>query len=297
MTLANKYRPTTFSDVVGQDVICKILQKEIDTNNYTHSILFTGGAGTGKTTCGKIFANLIDGEVIFLDCAAHNGVTDIKEIINKARIRSLIHTYKVFLLDECHSLSPNAWNSLLMTLEEDLPYSIFVFCTTDVQKIPNTIMSRVQRFNFVPIPDQIIRDRLKYVCEQENIEIDDKSLQYIIKSAKGSLRQALTNLDKCILYGLSENDVCKALNIVSDDIMSELYNGFINHNKDTIIRLIEDIYNNGYELHIFIRYFLDYCLKQDNINIVDCLLTIIQDIKYDDTPKNLIIARLLTWNT
>ena len=136
-----------------------------------------------------------------------------------------------------------------------------------------------------------------FLFQTKLLEIDDKSLQYIIKSAKGSLRQALTNLDKCILYGLSENDVCKALNIVSDDIMSELYNGFINHNKDTIISLIEDIYNNGYELHIFIRYFLDYCLKQDNINIVDCLLTIIQDIKYDDTPKNLIIARLLTWKS
>lgn len=297
MTLANKYRPTTFSDVVGQDVICKILQRQIDTKTYTHSILFTGGAGTGKTTCGKIFANLIDGEVIMLDCASHNGVADIKEIINKARIRSLIHTYKVFLLDECHSLSASAWNSLLITLEEDLPYSIFIFCTTDVQKIPNTIISRVQRFNFVPIPDKIILDRLHYVCKQENIEIEDKSLQYIIQSAKGSLRQALTNLDKCILYGLSENDVCKALNIVSDDIMSELYNGFINNDKKAIISLIEDIYNNGYELHIFTRQLLDYCLKQDNINIVECILTILQDIKYDDTPKNLIIARLLTWNT
>ena len=142
--LANKYRPTSFDDVLGQDVTVKILQNQIKDNNYSHAMLFTGNAGCGKTTCARIFANMIDGEIHELDCASHNGIADIKEIINKARIKSLIHEYKVFILDECHTLSSAAWPALLITLEENLPNTIFILCTTDSQKVPNTIISRVQ---------------------------------------------------------------------------------------------------------------------------------------------------------
>src|SRR5574344_561450 len=193
--LANKYRPTSFDDVLGQDVTVKILQNQIKDNNYSHAMLFTGNAGCGKTTCARIFANMIDGEIHELDCASHNGIADIKEIINKARIKSLIHEYKVFILDECHTLSSAAWPALLITLEENLPNTIFILCTTDSQKVPNTIISRVQRFNFMPIGDNLIHQRIAEVCNKENLQIKDDAISIITKSANGSLRQSLTNLD------------------------------------------------------------------------------------------------------
>lgn len=294
MTLANKYRPKDFSDVTDQEVCTKVLSKQIENNSYSHAILFAGNAGCGKTTCARIFANKIDGEIIELDCASHNGVAEIKDIVEKARTKPLLHEYKVIILDECHTLTPQAWASLLITLEENLPNAIFIFCTTDTQKIPDTIISRVQRFNFLPISDTGMTSRLKTVCKNENIDIDNEALTYIVKSAKGNLRQALTNLDKCLLYGdLHSDAVCKVLNIVSLDVMKELYDKFNSKSREDIIRLIESVYNNGYNLHQFVRQFLDYCVTQTNMNLIERLLTILQDIRYDDSPKNIIIARLI----
>lgn len=297
MTLANKYRPSKFSDVVDQEVVCKVLIKQIESSSFSHAILFAGNAGCGKTTCAKLFANAIDGEILELDCASHNGVAEIKEIVNNSKVSALVHKYKVFVLDECHTLTSQAWASLLITLEENIAHSIFIFCTTDTQKIPNTIISRVQRFNFLPINDSAMADRLKYVCEQENITIEEEAINVIVKSAKGNLRQALTNLDKCLLYGdLSVDAVCTVLNNVSDELLSKLYDVCNKEDKNAIINTINEIYNSGIELHMFIRQFLDYCITLPNIKLVDCILTILQDIRYDDSPKNIIIARLITMN-
>lgn len=292
--LATKYRPSQFSDVVGQDVCIKILEKQVAENSYSHAILFAGNAGCGKTTCAKIFAKQIDGEIFEIDCASHNGVDDIKELINESKIKPLVYSYKVFILDECQTLSPQAWASMLITLEENLPTSIFLFCTTDPQKIPNTIMSRVQRFNFIPITENDMLNRIKQICSAENIIIEDEALKYIIHSSNGNLRQALTSLDKCILFGdLSVKGVCKALNIVTYDICDSVYTAYIQHNTIELIKLIEDVYNNGYELHSFVRQLLDYAISKQNLPMIECLLTSLQEIRYDDCPKNLIIARLI----
>ncbi len=295
MTLANTYRPTEFSDVCDQEVICKILNKQIESKSYSHAILFSGPAGCGKTTSARIFANKIDGEIFEYDCASHNGVADIKEIIENARVRSLINTYKVFILDEAHTLSSQAWSAMLITLEENLPNSIFIFCTTDTQKIPNTIISRVQRFNFIPISNNSIIDRLKFVCNNENISIEDLALNHIANHANGNLRQALTDLDMCILYGeLTDSNVCKVLNIVSDNIMENLSTAYIEKNINDIINIVTSLYEHGYELHLFIKQFLNYCLNNKlDMSLIDCILTIMQDIRYDDSPKNIIIARLI----
>ena len=294
MTLANKYRPTDFSDVTDQEVCTKVLMKQIENKSYSHAILFAGSAGCGKTTCAKIFAKKIDGEIIELDCASHNGVAEIKDIVEKARTKPLMHEYKVIILDECHTLTPQSWASLLITLEENLSNSIFIFCTTDTQKIPDTIISRVQRFDFLPITKNGMKTRLNTVCKEENIDISEESLMYLVKSANGNLRQALTNLDKCLLYGdLTVDGVCKVLNIISLDIMEDLYSAFDNGSKEDIIKIVEDVYNNGYELHQFIRQFLDCIVTKSNMNLVERVLTIMQDIRYDDSPKNIIIARLI----
>lgn len=293
-SLAIKYRPKRFEDVVGQDVTIKILTNQINNNSYSHAILFSGNAGCGKTTCARIFANMIDGEILELDCASHNGVSEIKEIVDMARVKPLIHEYKVIILDECHTLTPQAWASLLIVLEENLSSTIFLFCTTDTQKIPNTIMSRVQRFNFLPISNKLIYNRLITICNSENIIISKESLIYIVKSANGSLRQALTNLDKCISYGdLSIESVSKVLNLIMNEVFDTIYTAFENHDRIIIINTIESVYNNGYNLHQFVRQFLDYCTRKTSFNLLERLLTILQDIRYDDSPKNIIIARLI----
>ena len=292
--LANKYRPTSFDDVLGQDVTVKILQNQIKDNNYSHAMLFTGNAGCGKTTCARIFANMIDGEIHELDCASHNGIADIKEIINKARVRSLIHEYKVFILDECHTLSSAAWPALLITLEENLPNSIFILCTTDSQKVPNTIISRVQRFNFMPIGDNLISQRITDVCNKENLSIEDGAISVITKSANGSLRQSLTNLDKCVFYGdLTEDNARKVLNIVSYDIFEKLDDAIENKKADTIINLVNEVYDNGYELHQFVRQYLDYASTK-NFKIAKILVNLLNEIRYDESPKVIIIARFIT---
>ena len=294
MTLANKYRPTEFSDVIGQTVNTTVLENQIANKSFAHTQLFAGSSGCGKTTCARIFANKIDGEIIELDCASHNGVADIKEIVDNARTKPLLNTYKVIILDECHAISQQAWSSLLTVLEEDLPSAIFVFCTTDPQKIPNTILSRAQRLNFVPISNKDMLNRLNQIAKIEHIDISENALKYIVISAKGNLRQALTNFDKCLMYDdLKPESVCKVLNIVSADIMNDLYTAFNNSDHKKIIELINAVYNNGYELHQFIRQFLDFCVTKSNMDLLNRLLTILQDIRYDEAPKNIIIARLI----
>ena len=294
--LAQKYRPQTFDDVLGQDVTIKILQNQIKNKNYSHSILFTGNAGCGKTTCARIFANQIDGEIHELDCASHNGVADVKEIIDSARVKSLIHEYKVFILDECHTLSSSAWPALLITLEENLPNTIFIFCTTDSQKVPNTIISRVERFNFLPISDTLIEQRLKEICSIENITFEDEAIHAIAKMSYGSLRQSLTNLDTCIDYGDITNDnVHKVLKIVDIDIMSKLTDFIKGHDTKNIINTVNSVYNNGYEMHQFVRQYLDYIVDTSNVSLMELLVNLIAEIRYDEFPKNIIIIRYIIY--
>lgn len=292
--LAQKYRPQSFDEVIGQDVSVTILKNQIKNKNYSHSILFSGNAGCGKTTCARIFANQIDGEIHELDCASHNGIADIKEIIDKARIKSLVHQYKVFILDECHTLSSAAWPALLITLEENLPNTIFIFCTTDTQKIPNTIMSRVQRCNFLPISENLIFEQLKKISEIEKLSISDESLKIVAKISNGSLRQALTNLDKCIMYGeLTKENILKVLNIVDIDLLDKLTDAITKKETKTIIELVDEIYNNGYELHQFIKQYLDYAVETHNLKLMEILVNLLAEIRYDETPKSIIIARFL----
>ena len=169
-SLAIKYRPLSWDEVVEQSATKMILQQQLETETVKHAYLFTGGAGTGKTTCARIFANEINqfkGNPIEMDAASNSGVEDVRAIIQQAKTKSLDSEYKIFIIDECHSISNTGWQAFLKLIEEPPAKSIFIFCTTDPQKIPKTILSRVQRYDFQRISHNAIVDRLKYVLEQE----------------------------------------------------------------------------------------------------------------------------------
>jgi len=172
-SLAIEYRPKTFDDVTEQDAIKVILKEQLKTGTIKNCYLFCGGAGTGKTTCARIFANEINqfkGNPIEMDAASNNSVEDIRNIIQQAKMQSLDSEYKIYILDECHMLSNSAWNAMLKLIEEPPAKTIFIFATTDPQKIPKTILSRVQRYDFTRISQQGIVSRLKYIIDKENMK-------------------------------------------------------------------------------------------------------------------------------
>jgi len=173
-TLAVKYRPHDWSSVVEQSSTKIILQQQLESGGVKNAYLFCGPAGCGKTTCARIFANEInhgEGNPIELDAASNNGVDDVRNIIQQAKTKSINSEYKIFIIDECHALSNSAWQAMLKIIEEPPAKSIFIFCTTDPQKIPKTILSRVQRYDFQRISQKGIVDRLREILEQENDEI------------------------------------------------------------------------------------------------------------------------------
>ena len=238
MNLATKYRPKKFENIVCQDNVKIVLQNQIDTNEFKQAYLFCGSAGTGKTTSARIFANEInkgEGRIIEIDGASNNGVDNIRNLIDNCKMKSLDGTYKVFIIDEVHMLSIGAFNALLKILEEPPKGTIFILCTTDPQKIPATILSRVQRFDFKRIPTQRIMNRLTYIIEKENqtrteqIEYTDEALQYIAQLAEGGMRDAITKLDTVLGFtqNITSEAFIKCLGLTSTQFILEILDNII----------------------------------------------------------------------
>lgn len=262
--LAVKYRPKTLREIVSQHSVIKILERQLQLNQLKHCYLFCGPSGTGKTTSGKAFAYAINegiGEPIEIDAASNSGVENVRSIIKQAQERSIEGKYKIFILDECHMLSTAAWNAFLKCIEEPPMYTIFIFCTTDPQKIPATILNRVMRFNLTKIPTKDIIARLKYICEQENVQYTDEAIEYIAKVSDGGMRDAIANMEKCIDYGpLNIDTVLASLGSYSYEMFFQLVNAIIDDNEQTVLKIIEDVYNTGSDLKLFVDQFLNFCL-------------------------------------
>lgn len=266
--LAIKYRPKTWEDVTEQNSTKVILQQQLSSSEVKNAYLFCGPAGCGKTTCARIFANDInkgEGNPIELDAASNNGVDDVRNIIQQAKTKSLDSEYKIFIIDECHALSNSAWQAMLKIIEEPPAKSIFIFCTTDPQKIPKTILSRVQRYDFQRISQAGIVHRLDTILENERDENDAHdidAMEYIAKISDGGMRDAITLMDKCLAYSkdLTLENAVKALGTTDYDTMFKLTDYLIDNKTKLALALIEDVYNSGKDLKQFVRQYIQFLL-------------------------------------
>lgn len=337
--LALKYRPKSFEDLTEQSEVVTILTNQIETNTIKHGYLFCGGAGTGKTTSARIFANMINegkGTPIELDAASNNSVEDIRRLTEDAQTQSIDSEYKVFVIDECHSLSNQAWQAFLKTLEEPPAKSIFILCTTNPERIPQTILSRVQRYNFQRISQEGIVKRLHYILSEEWHQDasyylkDDGALEYIAKIADGGMRDAITLMDKCLSFSndLTMDNVIKALGIADYEVMFNLTSYIISNNISYICNLINEVHSSGMDLKLFIKQYFEFILdlnvysatndmnttkiplmweeyihnnwKEKEWDTIYRLLSFITDlnyaIKWEQNPKAVIIAKFILFD-
>jgi len=277
--LASKYRPKHFNEVVGQGHIKTILMNQLETGETKQAYLFTGGAGTGKTTSARIFAHDINkgkGKPIEIDGASNNGVDNVRVIIDNCKFKSMDAENKVYIIDECHMLSIGAWNAMLKVLEEPPLNTIFMFCTTDPQKIPATIISRVQRFDFKRLSTHEIIGRLQYIIRGEEdalapeasakdepgFDIALDAIEYIAKIADGGMRNAITLLDTCLGYGqvLTLDDIIGILGAVDYDVFFNLTDMIIDGNGAGAIMLIELQHSEGKDLKQFVKSYTNFVL-------------------------------------
>lgn len=265
ISLSVKYRPTKFNDVSSQTSIIRILSRQIDTNTFKNAYLFCGSSGCGKTTIARIFANEINrnqGNPIEIDAASNNGVDNVKQIIKSASERSLDSEYKIYIIDECHALTSQAWQAFLKCIEEPPRYTVFIFCTTEKNKVPDTIKNRCQVFNFNRIPSELIKLRLEYICKQEGFLNYEDACDYISRICKNQMRDGISLLEQCAAYDTNLNieNVLKVLGSYSYSVYFKLVNSLIDGNLDSIINIINNIYNDGIDLKLFVDQFLAFIL-------------------------------------
>ena len=284
--LYRKFRPSEFQDVKGQDHIVTTLKNQILADRIGHAYLFCGTRGTGKTTIAKIFAKAVNCEqpkdgspcgkcasckaiaagssmnVIEIDAASNNGVDHIREIREEVSYSPAEGKYKVYIIDEVHMLTPGAYNALLKTLEEPPSYVIFILATTEAHKIPITIASRCQRYDFRRITTETIAARLKELMEQEQVEVEERALTYVAKMGDGSMRDALSLLDQCIAFHLGQkltyDHVLEILGTADIEVFGDFYRKICCQDLAGLIRDLEGILLKGRELSQFIVDFIWY---------------------------------------
>ena len=284
--LYRKWRPTSFEEVRGQDHIVKTLKNQINSGRIGHAYLFCGTRGTGKTSIAKIFARAVNCEhpvdgspcgecsmcrqiaegaslnVVEIDAASNNGVENIRDIREQVQYPPTDGRYRVYIIDEVHMLSIGAFNALLKTLEEPPSYVIFILATTEVHKIPITILSRCQRYDFKRISIDTIAGRLAELTQAEQIDVDDRALRYVARAADGSMRDALSLLDQCVAFHFGEkltyDNVLEVLGAVDNRVFSNLFQAVLASDTKACIREIEEMIIQGRDLSQLVNDFVWY---------------------------------------
>lgn len=286
-SLATKYRPKTFNEVISQKSTVDILQKQIETGSFKNAYIFCGASGCGKTTVARIFSNEINkglGSPIEIDAASNSGVDNVRNIIEDAKERSLDSEYKIYIVDEAHSLSSQAWQAFLKCIEEPPKYTVFIFCTTEKNKIPETIKNRCMTFNFSLIPVDRIKDRLSSICIDEKIALYKDACDYIARISSGCMREAISLLEQVADYSneVTLDNTLKVLNGHSDTVYFNLVNDLIDGNLQNVINCIESIYSNGDDLKLFLDNFISFCLNVEKYIIFNTVEATIFPASYID---------------
>ncbi len=292
IALARKYRPSSFEDLIGQETVSQTLSMALDTDKISHAYLFSGLRGSGKTSTARIFAKALLCErgasshpcnqcsncimanesrhmdIIEMDAASNRGIDDIKDLIEHTKYKPTSARYKIFIIDEIHMLTTQAFNALLKTLEEPPPFVKFILATTDPLKLPATILSRVQHFRFKKISQKLVKKHLEHILNMENVKFDSEAVDIIARSGAGSLRDSITLLDQAIVYCknyLNMNTVVNMLGIIEPSLIENLLNSIYNREEDKILEFIT--HNKEYEAEMIMDeitiYLKDLLLSSD----------------------------------
>ena len=349
LVFARKYRPQTFDEVIGQEHVVKTLKNAIESGRIAHAYLFSGQRGVGKTSVARIFAKALNCEkgptsypcdkcnscqeiredispdVIEIDAATYTSVDNIRDLREKARFLPVKNKYKIYIIDEVHRLSSSAFDALLKTLEEPPEHVYFIFATTEISKVPQTVASRCQKFNFRKLTISEITNHLKCILKKENITVEDKILSIIAKNSEGSLRDAEGILDQIISYTNGEikmEDIEGLLKSVNTNLLLNFVNCLIDKKIEEVLNLIDELFKSGYDILLFSKYLIEFfrnilivklsqkpeslievidvneinSLKEISnklsvtslINIIKILTTLIEDLKYSSYPKILL---------
>ena len=286
MNLPVKYRPRRFEEVTGQEHVTKTLQNALKTGKIAHAYLFAGPRGVGKTTTARLLAKGLNCEhgptpepcnkcvmcreidegrsldVIEIDGASNRGIDEIRNLREQVKFLPTRGRYRVFIIDEVHMLTTEAFNALLKTLEEPPPHVVFVLATTEPRKLPETVISRTQRFDFRPLTESEIVSRLKYISEQENIDVEEGALEAIARHAEGSLRDAVALLEQLSVFSggkIKAHDVFTMLGVVEDEFFLDLFNAIYFRDAQKALKLLDSLFAKGYSAKDFVKGFQNAC--------------------------------------